>query len=86
MSHRCTLVLASVSRVNDALDIFDLDRLLVLMLLAIGVALIAGNGFAIIQARRGKTPKGEEGDFRPGRAWWLLAVGVVMMVWGLASL
>ena len=86
MSHRCTLVLASVSRVNDALDIFDLDRLLVLMLLAIGLALIAGNGFAIIQARTGKTPKGEEGDFRPGRAWWLLAVGVVMMVWGLASL
>lgn len=82
---RCTLVLASVSRVND-LDIFDLDRLLVLMLLAIGVALIAGNGFAIIQARRGKTPKGEEGDFRPGRAWWLLAVGTVMTVWGLASL
>lgn len=79
-------MLASVSRVNDALDIFDLDRLLVLMLLAIGLAMIAGNGFAIIQARRGKTPKGEEGDFRPGRAWWLLAVGVVMMVWGLASL
>ena len=56
------------------------------MLLAIGLALIAGNGFAIIQARRGKTPKGEEGDFRPGRAWWLLAVGALMTVWGLASL
>ncbi len=86
MSDRCTLVLASVSQVNDALDIFDLDRLLVLMLLAIGQALIDGNGFAIIKSRRGKTTKGEEGDFRPGRAWWLLAVGAVMTVWGLASL
>ncbi len=86
MADPCTLLLASVSRVNDPPDIFDLDRLLVLMLLAIGLALIAGNGFAIIQARRGKTPKGEEGDFRPGRAWWLLAVGALMTVWGLASL
>jgi hypothetical protein len=67
-------------------DIFDLDRLLVLMLLAIGLALIAGNGFAIIQARRDKKPKDEEGEFRPARAWWLLAVGLVMTVWGLASL
>ncbi|GMQ84923.1 MAG: hypothetical protein BMS9Abin07_0488 [Acidimicrobiia bacterium] len=71
---------------NDTLDIFDLDRLLVLMLLAIGLALIAGNGFAIIQARRGRAPKGEEGEFRPSRAWWLLAVGTVMTLWGLASL
>lgn len=71
---------------NNPPDIFDLDRLLVLMLLAIGLALIAGNGFAIIQARRGKSPKGEEGNFRPGRAWWLFAVGAVMTVWGLASL
>ncbi len=70
----------------DATDIFDLDRLLVLMLIAIGLALMAGNGFAIVQARRGKKPKGEEGELRVGRAWWLLAVGVVMTVWGLASL
>ncbi len=70
----------------DATDIFDLNRLLVLMLLAIGLALLAGNGFAIIQARRGVKPKDEEGEFRPARAWWLLAVGVLMTVWGLASL
>lgn len=76
--------IASVPAV-DATDIFDLNRLLVLMLTAIGLALIAGNGFAIIQARRGVKPKDEEGEFRPARAWWLLAVGVVMTVWGLAS-
>lgn len=70
----------------DLQDVLDLNRLLVLMLLAIGLALVVGNGFAIIQARRGKKPKGEVGEFRPGRAWWLLAVGVVMTLWGLASL
>jgi hypothetical protein len=77
--------LATVPAV-DVQDIFDLDRLLVLMLLAIGLALLAGNGFAIIQARRGRKPKGEQGDFRPARAYWLLAVGLVLTVWGLASL
>lgn len=70
----------------DGTDIFDLDRLLVLMLLAIGLALVVGNGFAIVQARRGRRPKDEVGDFRPLRAWWLLAVGFMMTVWGLASL
>lgn len=79
---RASLALLAV----DATDIFDLNRLLVLMLLAIGLALLAGNGFAIIQARRGVKPKDEEGEFRPARAWWLLAVGVLMTVWGLASL
>ncbi len=68
------------------MDILGLDRLVVLMLLAIGLALVAGNGFAIIQARRGKKPQGAEGEFRAGRAWWLLAVGVIMSIWGLASL
>ncbi len=72
--------------VMDGIDIFDLNRLLVLMLLAIGLALVAGNGFAILQARRGRKPKDEAGEFRPARAWWLFGVGLVMTVWGLASL
>jgi len=79
------VAVASVPAV-DATDIFDLNRLLVLTMIAIGLALITGNGFAIIQARRGVKPKDEEGEFRPARAWWLLAVGVVMTVWGLVSL
>jgi hypothetical protein len=78
-------LLASVPAV-DITDLLDIDRLLVLMLLAIGLALVVGNGFAIVQARRGRKPQGEEGEFRPGRAWWLLAVGLVMTVWGLASM
>lgn len=73
-------------RYRSAVDIFDLNRLAVLMLLAIGLALVVGNGFAIIQARRGRKPHGEEGEFRPSRAWWLLAVGVVMTLWSVASL
>ncbi len=72
--------------VVDGIDIFDLDRLVVLMLLAIGLALVAGNGYAILQARRGRKPKDEVGEFRPVRAWWLFGVGLVMTVWGLASL
>ena len=71
---------------TDLVDILDLDRLLVLMVLAIGLAMIAGNGFAIFQHHRGRKPEGEEGEFRPGRAYWLFGVGIVMAIWALASL
>jgi len=56
------------------------------MVLAMGLAMVAGNGFAIWQHRRGRKPKGEEGDFRGPRAYWLLGVGLVMTAWGLLSL
>lgn len=52
------------------------------MIFAIGLALLAGNGFAWYQNRRGNRPKGVEGEFRAGRALWLAAIGVVMAVWG----
>ena len=67
------------------MDIFDLDGLLAQMILALGAALVLGNGYALIAARRGVKPKGAEGDLRRGRAWFLLAVGVVMTAWGLAT-
>ncbi len=66
--------------------IFDLDLLIKQIALALGLAMVLGNGFAIIQHRRGKSPKGEEGDFRSGRAWWLLSVGVLIAIWGAVSL
>lgn len=74
--------------VNDAdiVEILDLNRLLVLMVLAMGLAMVVGNGFAIWQARRGNKPKGEEGELRGPRAYWLLGVGLVMTIWGLVSL
>ena len=70
----------------DLVEILDLDRLLVLMVLAMGLAMVAGNAFAIWQHRRGNRPKGEEGEFRGPRAYWLLGVGLVMVTWGLVSL
>ncbi len=70
----------------DIVEIFDLNRLLVLTVLAMGLAMVVGNGFAIWQHHRGKKPKGEEGEFRGPRAYWLLGVGALMTVWGLLSL
>jgi hypothetical protein len=81
------LALATVPIVEDVdfVEILDLDRMLVLIVLAIGFAMVAGNGFAIWQHHKGNKPKGEEGEFRPARAYWLIAVGLIMMTWGLLS-
>ncbi|MEN8041807.1 MAG: hypothetical protein ABFR95_09920 [Actinomycetota bacterium] len=66
--------------------ILDVDLLVKQIALAFGMAMLIGNGFAIIQNHRGKAPKGEEGEFRTVRAWWLLAVGTLIAVWGAVSL
>lgn len=63
-------------------DIFDIESLFPQMILAVGLALLAGNGFAWFQNRQGKKPKDVEGEFRPGRAIWLAIIGLVMAVWG----
>lgn len=68
------------------MDIFDLDSLVAQMILAVGAALVLGNAYALAMARRGVRPKGAEGDLRRGRAWFLLAVGVVIAAWAAASL
>ena len=80
--------MATVPPVNDVdlVEILDLNRLLVLMVLAMGLAMVVGNGFAIWQHHRGNKPKGEEGEFRGPRAYWLVGVGLVMTTWGLLSL
>jgi len=67
-------------------DIFDFDSLFAQMTLALGLALVAGNGFAMYKHARGEHPADAEGAFRPGRARFLLVVGVVMTVWGAISL
>jgi hypothetical protein len=69
----------------DFVEVLDLDRLLVLMVLAIGLAMLAGNSFAVWQHRKGNKPKGEDGEFRPTRAYWLIAVGLIMTAWSLLS-
>lgn len=67
-------------------DFLDLDNLLAQLVLALGAALAVGNAFALYMDRKGRKPKGQEDrELRRPRAWFLLAVGVVMTYWGLAS-
>lgn len=66
--------------------LLGLDTLLAQLITALGLALVAGNGLAIVNDRRGRRPKNLEGEFRPGRARFLLSVGVLISVWGIASL
>lgn len=70
----------------DITELLGLDDLLSQIILAVGAALVLGNGFAIYQHRQGKRPEGAEGEFRTVRVWWLLGVGALIATWGLASL
>jgi hypothetical protein len=68
-------------------DLFDIENLLPELILALGLALLIGNGLAWWKNRRGETPAGvSEAVFRPGRVLWLMAVGALLTVWGLVSL
>jgi hypothetical protein len=67
-------------------DFLGLDTLLAQMILAVGAAMVLGNGFAIWQHRRGRQPAKVEGEFRTGRVWWLFGVGLIITLWGAASL
>ena len=68
------------------MDIFNLNELLAQLILALGAALVIGNVYALIQNRRGIKPKNMEGELHRGRAWWLIAVGLVITVWSGVSL
>ena len=70
----------------DLVDALGLESLLAQFVVALGGALVLGNGYAIYKSRKGEAPKNAAGEFRAGRAWWLLAVGVVILGWGLVSL
>ena len=67
-------------------EILNLSILIKQIALALGLAMVLGNLFAIVQHKRGKAPKGETGEFRTARAYWLLAVGTLVAVWGGVSL
>ncbi|HEX7098874.1 MAG TPA: hypothetical protein VF377_06505 [Acidimicrobiia bacterium] len=67
-------------------DLLGLDEILAELILGLGLALIAGNGYAWYRHRRGEKPAGVEGEFRTGRVVFLLVVGAVMAVWGAVSL
>ncbi|MDX1450091.1 MAG: hypothetical protein R3246_13615 [Acidimicrobiia bacterium] len=70
----------------DVVDLLGLDSLLVQLALAVGAAMVLGNGYAIYQHRRGRAPAKVEGEFRATRAWWLFGVGALITIWGVASL
>lgn len=69
------------------MDLFDVQTLLPELVLALGLALLIGNGLAWWRHRQGKVPKGVEGAvFRPGRVVFLSLVGVVLTIWGALTL
>lgn len=70
----------------DITELLGLDDLLAQLILAVGAAMVLGNGFAMIQHARGRHPDQTGGEFRAGRAWWLLSVGLLITVWGIGSL
>lgn len=71
---------------TDVEALLDLDLLIKQMALAMGLAMVIGNGYAVYKNRKGEKPKGEEGEFRAARAWWLITVGVFIGTWGAVSL
>jgi hypothetical protein len=67
-------------------EFLDLNVLVKQMALAFGLAMVIGNVYALYKHRKGDKPKGEEGEFRAGRAAWLISVGLVIAIWGGISL
>ena len=68
-------------------DLFDFENLLPELILALGLALLIGNGLAWWKHRLGETPEGiEEAQYRPGRVLFLSIVGAVLTVWGAVTL
>ncbi len=64
-------------------DIFDFQNLLPELILALGLALVIGNGLAWWKHRKGEAPKGvENAQYRSGRVVFLFVVGVLLTVWG----
>ena len=68
-------------------DLFDFENLLPEMILALGLALVIGNGFAWWKHRRGETPKDvPDAVFKPGRVAFLMVVGAILTTWGTVTL
>ena len=68
------------------IDILGIDTLFAEMVTGLGLALLVGNVLAWRKHRKGERPPGVEGEFRQGRVMFLLAIGFLMTVWGVASM
>lgn len=79
-----TLSGVTVSAVGD---LFDFENLLPEMILALGLALVIGNGLAWWKNRKGEAPQGvENARYRPGRVMFLMVVGALLTAWGALTL
>ena len=67
-------------------DILGIDTLFAELVTGLGLALLVGNLLAWRKHRKGEHPRGVEGEFRPGRVLFLLTIGLLMTVWGVASM
>ncbi len=67
-------------------EVFSLRETMALLLLGLGIAAVAGNAVALWKGRGGRLPSGVAGSLHRGRAWFILAVGVVLVIWALATL
>jgi hypothetical protein len=83
-AHPESLFAVSVPPVGD---LFDFENLLPELILALGLALLIGNGLAWWKHRRGEAPRNvPEATYRPGRVRFLMVVGVVLTVWSAVTL
>ena len=82
------LIVPTAYRPEPMLDFIGVDTLLAELTLALGSALILGNGLAFYKASRGEKPEGAEAgsEFRTGRALFLIGAGALMTAWGIASI
>jgi hypothetical protein len=68
-------------------DLFDFENLFPQLVLALGLALLLGNGAAWWKHRRGEAPRGvEDAQYHPGRVIFLVLVGLLLTIWGAVSL
>lgn len=68
-------------------DFLDFENLLPELILALGLALVIGNGLAWWKNHKGEAPNDiAAAQYRPGRVVFLVIVGLLLTVWGAVTL